>query len=127
MELGESLEDYLEAILVLSGQLKQVRSVDVASYLGYSKPSVSHAVKLLEKQNLITLGESKALELSPEGQRIAQEIYHRHVFFTDMLQNIGVKQEVAEQDACRIEHVLSQETFDAIERFYKEAEEAEGH
>lgn len=127
MELGESLEDYLEAILVLSGQLKQVRSVDVASYLGYPKPSVSHAVKLLEKQNLITLGESKALELSPEGQRIAQEIYHRHVFFTDMLQNIGVKQEVAEQDACRIEHVLSQETFDAIERFYKEAEEAEGH
>lgn len=127
MELGESLEDYLEAILVLSGQLKQVRSVDVASYLGYSKPSVSHAVKLLEKQNLITLGESKALELSPEGQRIAQEIYHRHVFFTDMLQNIGVNQEVAEQDACRIEHVLSQETFDAIERFYKEAEEAEGH
>lgn len=127
MELCESLEDYLEAILVLSGQLKQVRSVDVASYLGYSKPSVSHAVKLLEKQNLITLGESKALELSPEGQRIAQEIYHRHVFFTDMLQNIGVKQEVAEQDACRIEHVLSQETFDAIERFYKEAEEAEGH
>ena len=102
MQLGESMEDYLEAILVLSKCLDHVRSVDVASYLGFSKPSVSHAVKLLSEQGLI-----------------AEETYARHTFFSDMLQNIGVPKNIAIEDACRIEHVISQETFEAIKKYYQ--------
>ena len=130
MQLGESMEDYLEAILVLSKCLDHVRSVDVASYLGFSKPSVSHAVKLLSEQGLIVLDVSKFLTLSEEGKRIAEETYARHTFFSDMLQNIGVPQAsiiigsnetrfVATEDACRIEHVISQETFEAIKKYYQ--------
>ena len=81
MQLGESMEDYLEAILVLSKCLDHVRSVDVASYLGFSKPSVSHAVKLLSEQGLIALDVSKFLTLSEEGKKIAEETYARHTFF----------------------------------------------
>ena len=81
MELGESLEDYLESILVLSQKIDPVRSVDVASYLGFSKPSVSHAVKLLEKDGYLQLDKNKYLYLTEEGKRIAQETYRRHKFF----------------------------------------------
>ena len=109
MQLGESMEDYLEAILVLSKCLDHVRSVDVASYLGFSKPSVSHAVKLLSEQGLIVLDVSKFLTLSEEGKRIAEETYARHTFFSD----------IATEDACRIEHVISQETFEAIKKYYQ--------
>ena len=113
MQLGESMEDYLEAILVLS------KCLDVASYLGFSKPSVSHAVKLLSEQGLIILDVSKFLTLSEEGKRIAEETYARHTFFSDMLQNIGVPKNIATEDACRIEHVISQETFEAIKKYYQ--------
>lgn len=118
MQLGESMEDYLEAILVLSKCLDHVRSVDVASYLGFSKPSVSHAVKLLQEQGMITLDVSKFLVLTSEGEKIAQETYDRHCFFTEMLENIGVPKAIAQEDACRMEHVVSQETFEAIRNYY---------
>lgn len=124
MQLGESLEDYLESILVLSKCLDHVRSVDVASYLGFSKPSVSHAVKLLVEQNYIELDSFKFITLTDEGKKIAEETYRRHCFFTEMLENIGVPKEIAQEDACRIEHVISQETFEAIQKFY-EAKEAQ--
>lgn len=124
--LGESLEDYLECILILSRQLPVVRSVDVASYLGYSKPSVSHAVKIMQSQNLITLDPSKTLHLSEAGEKIAKETYRRHCFFTEMLTNIGVPSQIAQEDACRIEHCLSQESFDAIQNYYNEKEKREG-
>lgn len=120
--LGESLEDYLEAVLVLSKQLPHVRSVDIASYLGFSKPSVSHAVKVMVEQDLIELDKSKCIRLSEKGNQIAQRTYHRHVFFTDMLENIGVPKEIAQEDACRIEHVISEETFQALKNFYKTKE-----
>ena len=119
MQLGESLEDYLEAILVLSGCVDRVRSVDIASYLGFSKPSVSHAVKLLQEQGLIHLDANKIITLTDEGQKIADETYKRHIFFTDMLTSIGVPKDVAQKDACRMEHVISQESFDAIQNYYK--------
>ena len=119
MQLGESMEDYLEAILVLSKCLDPVRSVDVASYLGFSKPSVSHAVKLLSEQGLIALDVSKFLTLSEEGKKIAEETYERHIFFSEMLQNIGVPKNIATEDACRIEHVISQESFEAIKKYYQ--------
>lgn len=121
--LSESVEDYLEAILILSGQLPYVRSVDVASYLGFSKPSVSHAVKLLAQDGLIEITESKHLALSESGRKAAEETYRRHVFFTGMLEAIGVSRDVAEEDACRIEHIISEETFLAIQRYYQEKEE----
>ena len=119
MQLGESLEDYLESILVLSGCLDRVRSVDVASYLGFSKPSVSHAVKLLQEQGYIQLDANKIITLTESGKEIAEETYARHVFFTDMLVSIGVPKEVAQKDACKMEHVISQESFDAIREYYK--------
>ena len=119
---GESLEDYLEAILVLYRQLPVVRSVDIASYLGYSKPSVSHAVKLMVEQELIVLDRSKYIQLTELGREVAEGTYQRHVFFSTMLENIGVPKEIAQEDACRIEHVISQETFDAIKAFYEKNE-----
>ncbi len=119
VQLGESLEDYLESILVLSKCLDRVRSVDVASYLGFSKPSVSHAVKLLQEQNLIHLDENKIISLTELGKNIAEQTYARHVFFTEMLVSIGVPKEVAQKDACKMEHVISQESFDAIQNYYK--------
>ena len=122
MQLGESLEDYLESILVLSKCLDHVRSVDVASYLGFSKPSVSHAFKLLAQQGHIHLDDNKFLTLTETGKKIAEETYRRHCFFTEMLENIGVPKDIAQEDACHIEHVISQETFDAIQKYYEEKE-----
>lgn len=117
-QLGESMEDYLEAIYVLSQQLEGVRSVDVASYLGFSKPSVSHAVKVMSEKGLVRLDQGKILHLTDEGKEIAQSTYQRHCFFSDMLENIGVNKETAAKDACRIEHVISEESFEAIQNFY---------
>ncbi|MBQ0065847.1 MAG: metal-dependent transcriptional regulator [Firmicutes bacterium] len=120
--LGESLEDYLEAILILEGALEHVRSVDVASYLGFSKPSVSHAMKVLSQKELIKLDTSKILQLTEKGRQIATETYHRHCFFTEMLTRIGVPKNIAAEDACRIEHVLSEESFKAIQKYYNDKE-----
>ncbi|MGM9946953.1 metal-dependent transcriptional regulator [Floccifex sp.] len=117
--IGESLEDYLESILVLSQCIDRVRSVDVASYLGFSKPSVSHAVKLMVNQNLIQLDDNKIITLTEKGKEIAQETYNRHLFFSDMLTSIGVPKDIAQEDACRIEHVISKESFEAIQNYYK--------
>ncbi len=122
MGIGESMEDYLEAILVLGTMMETVRSVDVASYLGFSKPSVSHAVKLMVENGYIRLDNSKIIHLTPKGQEIAEATYQRHCFFTEMLTNIGVPKNIAQEDACRIEHVLSDESFEAIKNYYKEHE-----
>ena len=130
MQLGESMEDYLEAILVLSKCLDHVRSVDVASYLGFSKPSVSHAVKLLSEQGLIALDVSKFLTLSEEGKKIADAISLTETNLTDggeqILPDIAAsikekneEKNIATEDACRIEHVISQETFEAIKKYYQ--------
>ncbi len=118
-KLTESVEDYLESILVLSTKLPHVRSVDVASHLGFSKPSVSHAVKILSEEGLIEVLPSKFLVLTEKGKEIAQSTYNRHVFFTDMLTSIGVDLNTAQADACRIEHCISEETFQAIQNYYK--------
>lgn len=117
MALGESLEDYLESILVLSQCIDKVRSVDVASYLGFSKPSVSHAVKLMVEQDLISLDANKIITLTPSGLQIAQETYKRHVFFTEFLTSIGVPRDIASEDACRLEHAISKESFEAIQKY----------
>ncbi|OLU39754.1 metal-dependent transcriptional regulator [Ileibacterium valens] len=125
LPLTESVEDYLESILVLSEQLDHVRSVDVASYLGFSKPSVSHAVKLLQEEGLLQIDPKKYLILTENGKEVAQSTYRRHLFFSEMLENIGVPRDIAQKDACRIEHIISEETFEAIQNFYQKAEQLE--
>lgn len=118
-ELGQSLEDYLEAILILEKQLDTVHNIDIASYLGFSKSSVSHALKILQADKLIQIHPDKSVKLTREGQKTAQHTYQRHEFFTKMLQHIGVNKFTAEEDACRLEHVISDETFQAIKKYYE--------
>ena len=116
MNVHESGEMYLEAILVLSRQSGFVRSIDVGEYLGYSKPSVSRAMGLLRKGGLITMEKDGGLLLTDAGRAIAEKIYERHTVLSQGLISLGVPEEIAVEDACKIEHVISDETFAIIKR-----------
>ena len=116
MKLHASGEDYLEAILVLQKQKGMVRSVDMARHMGVSKPSVCHAVATLKNGGFLTMDDGFFLHLTNIGREVAEQIYEKHRFFTERLIAAGVDPETAERDACRIEHVLSRETFEAIKR-----------
>lgn len=117
MELYESGEMYLETILRLSKQLPVVRSVDVSEELGYSKPSVSRAMKLLNEQGYLITDKSKFITLTPKGLDTATKVYNRHKVLSQALQKIGVSSEIADADACRIEHVISDETYYHLKQF----------
>lgn len=112
----ESLEDYLETILILSRRLSVVRSVDVAAELNYSKPSVSVAVKNLKNRGYITVSEDGYLHLTKEGQLIAENVYERHTLLTDWLIHLGVDPEVAAGDACKMEHDITPESYEAMKK-----------
>ena len=114
MALQESGEMYLESILVLSRKLPAVRSVDISEYMGYSKPSVSRAVGLLKSGNYIVIDDDGYISLTPEGKEIAEKILSRHTLLTQMLVRMGVSLETATADACKMEHVISDETFEAM-------------
>lgn len=114
MQIRESAEDYLEAILVLSRQGGGVRSVDIASMLAVSKPSVSHAMKLLREDGYIAMDRYGTVTLLDKGMEIAEQVYERHNVLTKMLEGLGVSSEVARADACKIEHDLSAESFQKI-------------
>ena len=114
MPLQESGEMYLEAILVLSDKMSGVRSLDVAEYRNYSKPSFSRAVKLLRDGGYITVDEDGYLHLTDIGRDVAEKIYDRHRVLTQFLVTIGVDKETASNDACRMEHVISDTTLEAI-------------
>ena len=114
MALQESGEMYLETILILSHTKSTVRAVDVGEYMGYSKPSVSRAVGLLKNGGFIGVGAGGAITLTDEGREIAEKIYERHTVITELLTSLGVDEATAAEDACRIEHVISDETFGAI-------------
>ena len=116
MALHQSGEDYLEAILMLQKQRGNVRSIDVAQHLGYSKPSVSRAVSILKADGYITMESDGRLELTQEGIQIAGKIYERHKMLTDWLIRMGVSPEVAAEDACKIEHDISLETFECLKK-----------
>ncbi|HJB29226.1 MAG TPA: metal-dependent transcriptional regulator [Candidatus Blautia faecavium] len=118
MQIRQSAEDYLEAILILSKQGPGVRSVDIASMLEVSKPSVSHAMKLLREDGYIAMDRYGTVTLLDKGAEIANRIYERHRVLTGMFESLGVSPEVAKEDACKIEHCLSQETFDKIKEHY---------
>ena len=118
MEIRESAEDYLEAILRLSRQGEGVRSIDVATMLGVSKPSVSHAMKLLREDGYIAMDRYGTIALLDKGAEIANNIYERHRVLSQMLESIGVSKETALADACKMEHDISQETFEKIKEYF---------
>ena len=119
MQIKESAEDYLEKILILSNKNSLVRSIDIVNYMKLSKPSVSVAMKKLRENGYILMDNDGYITLTEEGKKIAEKIYERHMFITKGLQDLGVPEEIASSDACKIEHVLSEETFDAIKEKYK--------
>jgi len=118
MQLQESGEMYLEAIYVLSQRGKPVRSIDVGEYLGYTKPSVSRAMSLLKSGGYVVMDKDAYLTLTASGQEIAARIYERHRVLSRLFMDLGVDEETATQDACRIEHVISSQTFEAIKRHF---------
>ena len=120
MRVQESRENYLEAILMLQKKLGYVRSVDVANQLNFSRPSVSVAMANLRNLGLVTTDEHGFLHLTDEGRAEAEKVLERHLLITDWLVGLGVGEETAAEDACRIEHVISQESFDCIRRHVEE-------
>ena len=119
MKLRASGEDYLETILVLHKKTGMVRSVDVARHMGVSKPSVCVAVNTLKDGGFITMDEDHFIHLSNVGRKVAEKIYERHCFFTEQLIAAGVDPEIAEADACRMEHVISSESFEKMKAAVK--------
>ena len=118
MKIQESAEDYLEAILYLGKSHEHVRSIDVVHYLGLSKPSVSVYLKNLRVNGYINMDDKGYLSLTTEGMKIASKIYERHETLAHLFMALGVNDEVAYKDACRIEHDLSDETFQALKNHY---------
>ena len=121
--LYASGEDYLEAILVLQKQKGMVRSVDVARHMEVSKPSVCHAVATLREGGFLTMDSDYFLHLTDVGREVAEQIYEKHRFFTDRLIEAGVDLETAERDACRMEHVISQKSFEHLRDAYNSHKE----
>ncbi|MBR1732099.1 MAG: metal-dependent transcriptional regulator [Ruminococcus sp.] len=117
-KIKESAEDYLESILVLGESREHVRSIDIVKHMNLSKPSVSVAMKKLRESGYINMNDDGYITLTDDGKAIAEKIYERHVFISQWLEDLGVSEETALEDACRIEHVLSDETFSAIKRKY---------
>ena len=114
---NESSEDYLEAILMLREQLGKVRSIDIVYKLGYSKPSISIAMKKLREKGLVNMDADGYITLTDEGLKIARHTYTRHKVLTTFFENIGVNPRTAEDDACKIEHDISEETFKRLREF----------
>lgn len=116
MKIHESAENYLEAILVLSQNKTEVRSIDVANYMNFSKPSVSVAMKNLRENGYILVDPSGYITLSESGREIAETMYERHTLLSNWLMYLGVDRKTAVEDACRMEHILSAPTFEAIKQ-----------
>lgn len=121
MTIQESAQNYLETILMLTEEKGSVRSIDIATELDFSKPSVSVAMKKLRESKHITIDDDGFIKLTDSGLAIATEMYERHKFFTEFLAKIGVSHETAVKDACKIEHVLSTETFEKLQTFWEKS------
>lgn len=122
MRLQESGEMYLESIYVLSKSQATVRSIDISEYMGYSKPSVSRAVSLLKSGGYITMDKDNLIALTESGLEIAQKIFDRHTLIANLLIRLGVPEKIAAEDACKMEHAISDESFEAIRRHMIEHE-----
>lgn len=116
MKKNESQENYLETILILSKKRPVVRAVDISNELGFAKPSVSIAMKNLRSENYITVTEEGFIYLTEEGVKLAEMVYERHEILTSFFVKLGVSPQTAEEDACRIEHIITEETFEAIKK-----------
>ena len=119
MKLYESAEDYLERILILSNQLETVRAIDIARDMSFSKPSVSVAMHKLEDNGYIKINSDGALILTEKGRAVAESVYERHLVLTKALVSLGVPEEQAKIDACKVEHDISEVTFEAIKKHMK--------
>lgn len=117
MKLQKSAEDYLETIYILQQRKGSVRSIDIATELRFSKPSVSRAMKLLRENDYITMQDDGFIALTPTGQTVAARMYERHTLLENFLQSLGVAENAAREDACRIEHVISEESFARLKEF----------
>ncbi len=124
MSLKESGEMYLESIYILNKSNNMVRSVDIAEHMNFSRASVSRGVNLLKKQGLLEMDAECHITLTEDGTKIAEKIYERHTVITKMLAAIGIDEETASEDACRIEHVISEETFNGLKAHLKMYENA---
>ena len=122
MKIRESAEDYLEAILVIFERKGSVRSIDIANELEFSKPSVSIAMKNLREKNMITVRPEGYIYLTESGKQVADMIYERHQFLSSWLMSLGVDENTATDDACRMEHVISKESFSAIKKYVENCE-----
>ena len=125
MKIYESAEDYLEMILVIQRKKGSVRAIDIAREMNFSKPSVSIAMKKLKDDGLITVSQYHEIELTPEGKKIAETIYERHVVISRILMSIGIEETTAVKEACRIEHVISQDSFEKLKAALKNSNIAE--
>lgn len=121
MKIQESAENYLETILILSKENDSVRSIDIVNELEYTKPSVSVAMKNLREKGYIEMDSDGYITLTGQGRKIAENVYERHMLLTEWLISLGVNRKTAAADACRIEHVLSPESFNAIKRFIQDS------
>ncbi len=119
MALLESGEMYLETILVLASRGKAVRAIDISEYMGFSKPSVSRALGRLREEGYVTVSETGAITFTDAGRAVAEKIYARHTLLTELLEKLGVNPDTAREDACRIEHDISDETFEALKNHVK--------
>ncbi|MBQ9544180.1 MAG: metal-dependent transcriptional regulator [Clostridia bacterium] len=119
MTVHESGEMYLETVYILSQNSQKIRGIDVGEYMGYSKPSVSRALGILKKQQLVTTDPQGYIKLTEEGEARAKVIYERHTLLSLLFKNIGVDEKTAVEDACRIEHYISEKTFDAIKKHFE--------
>ena len=118
MKLQESGEMYLETILILSQKKSFIRAIDVGEHMGFSKPSVSRAIGLLRNGGFVEVGDGGGLSLTAMGREVAEKIYERHTYLTKMLMEMGVDEETASEDACRMEHVVSDKSFAAIKNYF---------
>ncbi len=116
MKMQESGENYLESILVLTQEKGMVRSIDIVNAMSFSKPSISNAMRRLRENGYIKMDRSGFITLTEQGRNVAESVYERHRLLTEYLQSLGVSEKTAAEDACRVEHVLSQETFDCIKQ-----------
>ena len=118
MHLQESGQMYLETIYILTSKRSDVRSIDVCEYMGYSKPSVSRAVNLLKNGGFLLVDKDGYLTLTEEGREVAEKMYERHKVLTDLLMKLGVDEETAVEDACKMEHVISDVSFEALKKYF---------
>ena len=120
MSVGETIENYLETLHILLQEQEEVRSVDLANAMSFSKPTISVMMKQLREKGLINVDTNGFLTLTKKGRAIAERVYERHVYLTELLVRLGVEEETAAEDACKIEHVITQETFDSIKKHFEE-------